>query len=399
MSFISQINKSSIAAAKLAQAFELAIAGDATGTVSMDGSQNATLTVTLANTADARTNLGLGTAAVLDTGVAAGNVPVLDENGKLNANIIPQVAITDVFVKDDIAGTTEAEAQTALETYATGLTDAQVGDVIVYTMSWTSPEAGSSSGTLIKKADGATFAESWVSLSTPTQAQLETLTATVNAHIGSNGVAAHALADGTNAGFMPALASDASKVLDGTGAWTAHVGLGGDVHATFTTTAAGFAPALPTEAATAKVLGGEGTWVDHIGLGGDAHAVADTTQAGFMPALPTEEAAGKFLSGTGQWTEVSTITTIATTGATVGAFTKVGEHWGIASSATEVVSAGIVAYGTGLTVGKKVYVNDTDGTVAYDLDGLTGTYVHVGYVVSSTSIEIAPAQTAYTLIA
>lgn len=398
MSFISQINKSSIAAAKLAQAFELAIAGDATGTVSMDGSQNATLTVTLANTADARTNLGLGTAAVLNTGVAAGNIPVLDENGKLNANIIPQVAITDVYVNDAISGTTEAEAQTALETYATGLTS-QVGDVIVYTMSWTSPEAGSSSGTLIKKADGQTFGDSWVSLSTPTQAQLETLTATVNAHIGSNGVSAHALADGTNAGFMPALASDASKVLDGEGTWTAHIGLGGDVHATVSTTAAGFAPALPTENATAKVLDGEGAWVEHIGLGGDAHAVADTTKAGFMPALPTEEAAGKFLSGTGQWTEVSTITTVATTGATTGAFTKIGDHWGVAMSATEVVTAGIVAYGTGLTVGKKVYVNDTDGTVVYDLDGLTGTYAHVGYVVSSTSIEVAPAQTVYTLIA
>ncbi|MDP9676284.1 hypothetical protein J2W97_002279 [Paenibacillus jamilae] len=39
-----------------------------------------------------------GNSAYLDAGTAAGNVPVLDENGKLDAVVVPTIAVTDTFV-------------------------------------------------------------------------------------------------------------------------------------------------------------------------------------------------------------------------------------------------------------------------------------------------------------
>lgn len=38
-----------------------------------------------------------GTAATKDIGTSSGNVPILDSNGKLNASVIPALAITDVY--------------------------------------------------------------------------------------------------------------------------------------------------------------------------------------------------------------------------------------------------------------------------------------------------------------
>jgi hypothetical protein len=50
-------------------------------------------------TGSSRVKVGgpMGTAAAADTGTSAGNVPVLDASGKLNANILPGLALTDVF--------------------------------------------------------------------------------------------------------------------------------------------------------------------------------------------------------------------------------------------------------------------------------------------------------------
>ena len=62
---------------------------------------------------------GLGTAADKDVGTSSGNVPILDSNGKLNASVIPALAITDVYTC-----ATEA-AMLAL--------DAQKGDICVRT--------------------------------------------------------------------------------------------------------------------------------------------------------------------------------------------------------------------------------------------------------------------------
>jgi len=45
----------------------------------------------------ARTNLGLGTAALLNSGTSSGNVPVLDGLGKLEASILPDLAISEFY--------------------------------------------------------------------------------------------------------------------------------------------------------------------------------------------------------------------------------------------------------------------------------------------------------------
>lgn len=135
-------------AVKLQTARTISLTGDATGSVSFDGSANAPITVVLANTGvgagtytkltiDAKgrvtsatqqtaadiPNLTLskitdaGTAASKNTGTAAGNVPVLDSGGKLDTSILPALAITQPFAVASQA------AMLAL--------DAQVGDVAI----------------------------------------------------------------------------------------------------------------------------------------------------------------------------------------------------------------------------------------------------------------------------
>lgn len=139
-------------AEKLATSRNFSASGDATApAVPFDGSQNVNLTLTLANsgvtagtypkvTVDAKgrvtggaalaaadiPNLTLskitdaGTAAKLNTGKAAGNIPVLDAGGKLEADILPALAITDTYV-------------VATEAAMLGLSDADIGDVAVRT--------------------------------------------------------------------------------------------------------------------------------------------------------------------------------------------------------------------------------------------------------------------------
>ena len=62
---------------------------------------------------------GLGTAATKNIGTAVGNVPVLGDDGKLDASVLPAIAITDTFVVNS------ESAMLAL--------DAQVGDIAVRT--------------------------------------------------------------------------------------------------------------------------------------------------------------------------------------------------------------------------------------------------------------------------
>ena len=62
---------------------------------------------------------GLGTAATKNAGTDAGNVPVLGSDGKLDASILPAIAITDTFVVNSESAMLEL--------------DAQVGDVAVRT--------------------------------------------------------------------------------------------------------------------------------------------------------------------------------------------------------------------------------------------------------------------------
>lgn len=66
--------------------------------------------LTLADAAGGRTAIGLGTAAVLNTGTTNGTIPLIGANGKLPAQLMPAVAITDTFV---VASQAEQVALTA----------------------------------------------------------------------------------------------------------------------------------------------------------------------------------------------------------------------------------------------------------------------------------------------
>ena len=163
-------------ASKLATARLISIVGDGTGSVSFDGSANASITLVLANTgvsagtytkvtvdtkgritnatnitASDIPNLTLakitdaGTSASKNVGISAGQVPILNSSGKLEDSVIPKVAIVDTFV---------VNTQTAM----LALT-AEVGDVAVRT---------DLSKSFILKATGASVLANWQELLTPT---------------------------------------------------------------------------------------------------------------------------------------------------------------------------------------------------------------------------------------
>lgn len=88
---------------------------------------------------------GLGTAATLDSGIAAGNVPVLGDGGKLNAAVLPSIALMDVFEVADEAAMLALEAQT--------------GDIAI---------RSDVSKTFILKQIPAATLENWTVLKTPT---------------------------------------------------------------------------------------------------------------------------------------------------------------------------------------------------------------------------------------
>lgn len=95
--------------------------------------------------AEKATIAGLGTASTYDVGTGAGDIPLLDAEGKLQGSVLPDFAITDVFV---VASQTEM-----LE-----LSTAKTGDVAIRTdLSKTFILSDNSYGTLA----------SWKELSTP----------------------------------------------------------------------------------------------------------------------------------------------------------------------------------------------------------------------------------------
>lgn len=98
---------------------------------------------------DASQITGLGTAATKDVGVASGNIPTIGEDGKLDAGILPAIAITDTF---------EADSETAMTEL-----NAQKGDICV---------RSDVNKTYILKKEPATEAANWVELKTPTDAVL-----------------------------------------------------------------------------------------------------------------------------------------------------------------------------------------------------------------------------------
>lgn len=87
----------------------------------------------------------IGTAGALNTGTSLGNIPVLGSDGKLDASIVPAIAITDTFISN---------SQTEMLAL-----DVQVGDVCVRT---------DLSKTFILRATPASTLSSWQDLLTPT---------------------------------------------------------------------------------------------------------------------------------------------------------------------------------------------------------------------------------------
>ncbi len=87
----------------------------------------------------------LGTAASKNTGTTSGTIPILDTNGKLNAGVLPAIAISETFV---------VSSQTAM----LALT-AQIGDIAVRT---------DLNKSFILKTDGASVLANWQELLTPT---------------------------------------------------------------------------------------------------------------------------------------------------------------------------------------------------------------------------------------
>ncbi|WP_273485162.1 hypothetical protein [Desulforamulus ruminis] len=172
----SELPANAASATKLKTARTLSLSGDASGSTSFDGSANKEIEILLANsgvtagtytkvTVDAKgrvtsaTNLsaadipGLtlakitdaGTAASKNTGTAGGNIPVLDANGKLDAAVVPAIAISDTFV---------VASQTAM----LGLT-AEVGDIAVRT---------DQNKSYILRTAGASTLANWQELLSPT---------------------------------------------------------------------------------------------------------------------------------------------------------------------------------------------------------------------------------------
>ncbi len=88
---------------------------------------------------------GLGTAATKDTGTTSGTIPILGTGGKLNASVLPAIAISDTFV-------------VATQTAMLALT-AEVGDIAVRT---------DLSKSFILKEAGASTLANWQELLTPT---------------------------------------------------------------------------------------------------------------------------------------------------------------------------------------------------------------------------------------
>lgn len=200
------IDANAVSASKLAEAKNIALSGDATGSASFDGSADATIAVTLANsgvtagtyqkvTVDAKGRVtagaaleaadipeltlakvtDAGTAASKNVGTAAGNVPVLDASGKLDTAILPSITITDTFV------VASEEAMLAV--------DAQVGDIVVRT---------DINKTFVLQKDGANVKENWVALAAPTDSGY---VSAVNGKTGAVTLTTSDVAEGSNLYF------------------------------------------------------------------------------------------------------------------------------------------------------------------------------------------------------
>ena len=198
-------------ATKLANAQNITISGDISGTASFDGSAAALITATLPNiaglsagtftklTVNAKGQVTLGatlaasdiptltlakisdagTVANKNTGIAEGNIPILGVGGKLPDSVIPAIAIGDVF---EVADQTAMLALTA-----------QVGDIAV---------RSDENKTYMLKASPSSTLSNWVLLRTPTDVVLS-----VNGKTGALTLTTTDIAEGTNMYYSEARAT------------------------------------------------------------------------------------------------------------------------------------------------------------------------------------------------
>lgn len=197
---------------KLSASRTIAIAGDATGSATFDGSTGTSITVALVAsgvtagtyskvTVDAKGRVtagsnistadvgGIGTAATKDVGTAAGNIPILGADGKLSDSVIPAIAISEPHT---VANEKEMLALTA-----------QIGDIAIRT---------DGTGTWILKQAPASTLANWVQLKAPT----DTVTS-VNGKTGNVTLTTSDVAEGTNQYYTQArfvAAFKASKSTD-----------------------------------------------------------------------------------------------------------------------------------------------------------------------------------------
>lgn len=197
---------------KLSASRTIAIAGDATGSATFDGSAGTSITVALVAsgvkagtyskvTVDAKGRVtagsslstadvgGIGTAATKNVGTSAGNIPILGSDGKLSDSVIPAIAISE-------SHTVASEKEMlALE--------AQVGDIAIRT---------DGAGTWILKQTPASTLANWVQLKSPTDAATS-----VNGKTGNVTLTTSDIAEGTNQYYTQArfvAAFKASKSTD-----------------------------------------------------------------------------------------------------------------------------------------------------------------------------------------
>lgn len=197
---------------KLSASRTIAIAGDATGSATFDGSAGTSITVALVAsgvkagtyskvTVDAKgrvtagSNLtttdisGIGTAATKNVGTAAGNIPILGSDGKLSDSVIPAIAIS--------------ESHTVASEHEMLALAAQVGDIAIRT---------DGTGTWILKQTPASTLANWVQLKSPTDAATS-----VNGKTGNVILTTSDIAEGTNQYYTQArfvAAFKASKSTD-----------------------------------------------------------------------------------------------------------------------------------------------------------------------------------------
>lgn len=207
------MNVSNVASAdKLSASRTIAIAGDATGSATFDGSAGTSITVALVAsgvkagtyskvTVDAKGRVtagsslstadvgGIGTAATKNVGTAAGNIPILGSDGKLSDSVIPAIAIS--------------ESHTVASEHEMLALAAQVGDIAIRT---------DGAGTWILKQTPASMLANWVQLKSPTDAANS-----VNGKTGNVILTTSDIAEGTNQYYTQArfvAAFKASKSTD-----------------------------------------------------------------------------------------------------------------------------------------------------------------------------------------